>query len=87
MCQKFLRGIDVLFASYAWLLPTMWLLSIALDVFLGLVIFPGNREGIWYIGLGSTFGFILGIGVVAMLKALFHKKVIHALEGIKENDA
>jgi hypothetical protein len=41
----------------------------------------------WYIGLGGTLGCLLGLFAVAILKAIFHKRVIQALDRQKGANA
>jgi hypothetical protein len=65
----------------------IWVFWIVLDVILGVVVFSDSRGGIWYIGLGGTLGCLLGLFAVASLKAIFHKRVIRALDRQKGANA
>ena len=79
MRKRVLKGLDSLFAKYMHLVGVVWLAWMVSDLLLGLLVFPRTKEGMWYIGLGGTLGCLLGGVVLAILKTLFHKKVVRAL--------
>lgn len=83
MRNRLLHGVHAFFTNYVWMVLAIWVFWIVLDVILGVVVFPENQGGIWYIGLGGTLGCLLGLFAVAFLKAIFHKRVIRALDGQK----
>jgi len=82
-----LQGLNVFFTKYPSFIAALWLIWVLTDVVFGLLVFPGTREGIWYIGLGGTLGCLVAVLVVWVLKALFHKKVSEALAAQRGPDA
>jgi hypothetical protein len=59
-----------------------------LNLFLGFVVFPSGRKGnLWPSLGGTTGGCIIVLVIVAILKAVFHKRVIRALNVQKGPDA
>ena len=87
MRRRLIQGVDVFFTRYVWIIVSLWIVWILVDIILGLAVFPSERSGIWYVGLGGSIGFIIGMFLVAILKALFHKRIIQALDDRKGSHA
>jgi hypothetical protein len=87
MRSRLLQGVHVLFAKYVRLIGALWLFWLLVDIVLGLVVFPDARSGVWHVGLGGTIGCAIGMASVGILKAIFHKRVIQALDTQKGPNA
>src|ERR1039457_3093969 len=87
MRNRLLHGVHAFFTNYVWMVLAIWVFWILLDVILGVVVFPEHQGGMWYIGLGGTLGCLLGLFAVAILKAIFHKRVIQVLDRQKGANA
>lgn len=72
----------MLFAKYVSLIAGLWLAWVLIDLLLGLLVFPRTIEGVWYIGLGGTLGCLACGVIIGVLKALFDRKIAHALENL-----
>jgi hypothetical protein len=87
MRDRMLQNLDWFFRHYLGFVAALWVLWLALDLTLGLLVFPSASGGIWYIGLGGSAGCVLSLILICVVKALFHKRVIRAIESRKGSNA
>ena len=87
MRKRMLQGLDSFFCKYVWFIATLWIAMVLLHLIFAFVVFPSTRGSIWYGLAGTTVGCIIGLVSIGVLKALFHRKVIRALDSQKGSGA
>lgn len=87
MRNRLLQGVHTFFTSYVWMISGIWLFSTALNIILGLVIFPETYPFIWHVLAGTTLGYVIGMVAVTILKLVFNKQVVRTLRNQDGFDA
>jgi hypothetical protein len=87
MRNRLLQGVHRFFTSYVWMIAGLWLFLMVTNIILGFVVFSEARGGTWYFMLGGTLGCVIGMIAVTILKLVFHKRVIRALETQNDSSA
>ena len=88
MRKQTLQTFDKIFRTYVRSTAVVWFGLMLLNLILGFVVFPSGRENNLWLALGgTTAGWIIVLFIVAVLKALFHKRVIQALAVQEGSDA
>jgi uncharacterized membrane protein len=88
MRKQTLQTVDKIFRTYVRATAIVWVGFMLLNLILAFVFFPSARDNnLWPALGGTTGGFIIVLLVVAVLKAVFHKRVIRALGDQRGSDA
>jgi hypothetical protein len=88
MHRQTLQTLDKIFRRYLRTIAIVWAGFMLLNLFLAFVVFPSGRDGnLWPALGGTTGGCIVVLLIVALLKAVFHKRVVRALNAQKGSGA